>query len=173
MTSQPWMLRVVDPVAAIAARGFPEQVTAVAAFVLAAVGVLTVLAAAGPAVAAPAKHGACKAPAGAVLLKPGKEAKEVIPTPVGALNTSETEVGTYVLDLSGKPAASKGKITFTLSWANPVSDYDLVVNGTNELSTDNPEITSIKASHCRAVKVGVDVFAGVPVDELTLAAKGA
>lgn len=34
VTSQPWMLRVVDPVAAIAARGFPEQVTAVAAFVL-------------------------------------------------------------------------------------------------------------------------------------------
>ncbi|TAL22843.1 MAG: hypothetical protein EPN99_05310 [Frankiales bacterium] len=140
---------------------------------LAAAGVLSVIVAAGPAVAAPAKHGACKAPAGAVLVKPGTESKEVVATPVGALNLTEDEVGTYVLDLSGKPAASRGKLTFTLSWANPASDYDLVVNGVNELSTDNPEVTSVKASHCRAVKVGIAVFTGVPVDELTLAAKGA
>lgn len=34
VTAQPWMLRVVDPVAAVAARGFPRHVTAEAAFVL-------------------------------------------------------------------------------------------------------------------------------------------
>jgi hypothetical protein len=140
---------------------------------LAAVGVLSVIAAAAPAVAAPAKHGACKAPAGAIVLKPGKEVTGVIPTPVGVLNTSQSEVGSYVLDLSGRPAATRGKITFTLSWDNPVSDYDLVVNGVNELSTDNPEVASVKASHCRAVSLGLEVFTGVPVDELTLAVKGA
>ncbi len=34
VTAQPWMLRVVDPATAVAARGFPEQVTAEASFVL-------------------------------------------------------------------------------------------------------------------------------------------
>ena len=34
VTALPWMLRVVDPVTAVAARGFPEQVTAEAAFAL-------------------------------------------------------------------------------------------------------------------------------------------
>lgn len=142
---------------------------------LAATGALALLATAGPALAAPAKHGACKAPKDAVVLKAGaKPVEKVIETPVGALNaTGETPIGTYYLDLAGKPADSKGKVTFTLSWANPASDYDLVVNGVNELSTDNPEVTSIKASHCRALKVGIDVFTGVPVDEITLSAKGA
>ena len=48
-----------------------------------------------------------------------------------------------------------------------------VVNGVNELSTDNPETSSVKASHCRAVQLDLEVFTGVPVDELTLAVKGA
>ncbi|TAL22844.1 MAG: hypothetical protein EPN99_05315, partial [Frankiales bacterium] len=34
VTTQPWMLRVVDPVAAVDARGFPERVSAQASFVL-------------------------------------------------------------------------------------------------------------------------------------------
>jgi hypothetical protein len=141
---------------------------------LVAAAVLSLLAAGGPALAAAEpKHGACKAPAGATVLKAGaKPVESVIATPVGALNSSEQEVSAFYLDLQGKPQSTKGKITLTLSWANPVSDYDLIVNGTNALSSDNPEIASTKASHCRPVKVGVDVFVGVPVDELTLSAKG-
>ena len=84
----------------------------------------------------------------------------------------EEAAGTFVLDLAGLPQTSKGKLTFTLSWANPVSDYDLVVNGTNELGTDNPEVITVTASHCRKVDVAVDVFVGVPVDELALSVKG-
>jgi hypothetical protein len=142
---------------------------------LAAAGALALLATAGPALAAPAKHGACKAPKDAVVLKAGaKPVEAVIPTPVGVGNlTGETPVGTYYLDLAGKPADSRGKVTFTLSWANPISDYDLVVNGNNALSTDNPEVASLKASHCRPIKLGIDVFIGLPIDEITLSAKGA
>ena len=142
---------------------------------LAAAGALALLASAGPALAAPEKHGACKAPKDAVVLKAGaKPVESTVETPVDVLALQgETPVATYYLDLAGKPASTKGKVTLSLSWSNPVSDYDLVVNGTNELSTDNPEITSVTASHCRAIKVGIEVFTGVPVDELTLGAKGA
>lgn len=142
---------------------------------LVATAVLSLLAAGGPALAAAEpKHGACKAPEGATVLKAGaKPVESTVPAPVGAFNSSEQEVGEFYLDLQGKPASSKGKITLTLSWANPGSDYDLIVNGTNAESADNPEIAATKASHCKPVKVGVDVFLGVPVDELTLTAKGA
>lgn len=142
---------------------------------LAATGALALLATAGPALAAPAKHGACKAPRDAVVLKAGaKPVESVVDTPVGVANLAgETPIGTYYLDLAGKPADSRGKVTFTLSWPNPISDYDLIVNGTNALSTDNPEVASLKASHCKPIKLGVDVYVGLPIDELTLSAKGA
>ena len=142
---------------------------------LAVTGALALLATAGPALAAPATYGGCKAPKDAVVLKAGaKPVESTVETPVDVLGLQgEAPVGTYYLDLAGKPVDTKGKVTFTLSWDNPASDYDLVVNGTNELSTDNPEVASVKASHCRPVKLGIEVFTGVPVDELTLSAKGA
>jgi hypothetical protein len=146
---------------------------------LAAAAAASLLAAAGPVLAAaPAKHGACKAPSDAIVVQPGGAQYETVtPTPVGAgaglTGSYEEQVGTFYLDLQGQPASTRGSITFTLSWLNPVSDYDLIVNGANELSSDNPEISKVKAKHCRALKVGVDVFLGVPVDEITLTAKGA
>ena len=142
---------------------------------LATTAALSLLVAAGPALAATKApvHGACKAPAGATLLKPGGKASEAtVATPVGVANEGSSDAGSFVLDLSGKPESSSGKITLTLSWANPVSDYDLVVGGTNDAASDNPEIRVVKARHCKAVPVEVSVFLGVPVDELTLAAKG-
>ena len=139
---------------------------------LAATATLSLLVAAGPALAAPATFGACKAPEGATVLKPGAKAVEgTVATPVGALNEGSEQAGTFVLDLSGKPQSATGKLTFTLSWANPVSDYDLVIGGTNDEATDNPEIRSVKARHCKAVPVEVSVYLGVPADELTLAVK--
>lgn len=142
---------------------------------LVAIAALSLLAAGGPALAAAEpKHGACKAPEGAVVLKAGaKPVESSVATPVGLLGGAEQEVDVFYLDLQGAPQSSKGKITLTLSWANPASDYDLVVNGTNAESIDNPEIATAKAAHCKPVKVGVDVYLGVPVDELTLTAKGA
>ena len=145
---------------------------------LAAAGVLALLASAGPALAAPAKLGACKAPAGAIVVKAGAAPYEaVVTTPVGALGGSEEEVGKFYLDLAGKPVGSAGKLTLTLSWDDPtgglVSDYDLVVNGTNDEATTLPEVRTVKAAHCKAVNVAVDVYTGLPTDELTLTAKGA
>lgn len=141
---------------------------------LAAAGALSLLVGAGPALAAAEpRHGACKAPEGAVVLKAGaKPVESVVATPVGALTGFEQEVGVFYLDLQGKPKSSQGKVALTLSWDNPVSDYDLVVNGSNAESTDNPETAVAKAAHCKPVEVAVDVFLGVPVDELTLSAKG-
>jgi hypothetical protein len=75
---------------------------------LAATATLSLLVAAGPALAAPAKNGACKAPAGATLVKPGAKADSTPATPVGALNETTEDAGTFVLDLSGKPADSAG-----------------------------------------------------------------
>ena len=142
---------------------------------LAATATLSLLAAAaGPALAAPPKNAPCKAPAGATLIKPGAKAVESNPdTPVGALNETASEAGSFVLDLGGKPEGAVGKLTFTLSWANPASDYDLIVGGTNDLATDNPEVRTFKAKHCKAVPVEVGVYLGLPVDGLTLAVKGA
>lgn len=141
---------------------------------LAATATLSLLAAAGPALAAPSKNGACTAPAGATVIKPGARAVESSPaTPVGAFNTTAEDAGSFVLDLGGKPQGATGKLTFTLSWANPASDYDLVVSGTNDEAVENPEIRTFKAKHCKPVLLEVSVYAGVPVDDLTLAVKGA
>jgi hypothetical protein len=142
---------------------------------LAATATLSLLAVGGPALAAKAPvHGACKAPEGATVLKAGAKAVESsFAAPVGAAGVvAAEEVGVFYLDLSGTPTSTRGKITLTLSWDNPVTDYDLVVNGVNELSTDNPETATAKASHCKPVQVGVEVFSGVPAEQLTLAAKG-
>jgi hypothetical protein len=139
---------------------------------LAATATLSLLAAAGPALAAPARYAACKAPAGATLVKPGATADSSPTTPVGALNETSEQAGTFVLDLSGKPTSAAGKLTFTLSWENPVSDYDLVVAGTNEEGVDNPEVLTFKAKHCKPVPVEIAVFLGVPADDLSLSVKG-
>lgn len=132
---------------------------------------------AGPSLAAEPRHGACKAPADATVVKAGAKAVErTFGAPVGAgagFVDSPQDVGTFYLDLSGQPRSSRGTLTLTLSWDNPVTDYDLVVNGTNELSSDNPEVVSLKVTHCKPVRVGVDVFVGVPSEQLTLSAKGA
>ena len=143
---------------------------------LAAMATVSLLAAAGPALAVGPTYGACKAPEGAIVLTPsGKAYEEVVTTPVGAgagiTGSYEEEVGKFYLDLTGKPESTKGAITFTLSWANPVSDYDLIIGGANELSSENPEVHKVKAKHCRPLQVGVDVFVGVPVDEIVLNAK--
>lgn len=142
--------------------------------ILAATATLSLLVAAGPALAAPATYGACRAPGGATLVKPGAKAVESTPaTPVGAANEGTVEnAGTFVLDLSGKPQSKTGKLTFTLSWVNPAADYDLIVGGSNALSSDNPEVLTLKARHCKPVPVEVGVYIGVPIDELTLAVKG-
>lgn len=134
---------------------------------------LALLAGGGPALAAakPApKHAACKAPAGAIVVKPGKQVSLTPETPIGAGNGFETPVGDVYVDLGGTPLSKKATLTLQLSWTNPVSDYDLVVDGVNPLGTDNPEVAIVKAKHCKPVTVATDVFLGVPVDALTFTA---
>ena len=128
---------------------------------------------AGPALAAKPvpKHAPCKAPAGAFVVKPGTPLTQTPTTPIGALGGFEEPVGDFYVDLGGRPNSSTSTLEFELSWTNPLSDYDLVVNGVNELGTDNPEVISVKGNHCRRVSVAIDLFTGVPVDELTLVAK--
>jgi len=146
--------------------------------ILSAALLVTCLAAAvaGPAAAAPAKHRACKAPDGAFVLKPGgKPLQQSVATPVGAVNSlgspivdMATVVGDFYVDLAGRPVSTRGVLNLELAWDNDVSDYDLYVNGTTELSSDNPEGRREIVKHCVPVPVKVDVFYGVPVDELTL-----
>ena len=145
---------------------------------LAATATLSLLAAAGPALAAPSTYGACKAKEGGTVVKAGgKGYEETFLAPAGAgaglAADNPQDVGSFYLDLAGKPLSTRGKLTLTLAWSNPVSDYDLIVGGTNQLSSDNPEVVDVKAAHCKPLRVGVDVFVGAPVDELTLTVKGA
>ena len=128
------------------------------------------LLAAGPVFAANT-HGRCSAPSGSFVVKPGAPLTQTPTTPVGALGDFEEPVGNFYVDLSGKPVGATSTIEFTLSWLNPLSDYDLVVNGNNELGTDNPEVIAVKGAHCKKVTVAIDLFLGVPVDELTLDTK--
>lgn len=117
------------------------------------------------------KHAPCKAPAGAFVVKPGTPLTQSPAAPIGVLGSGEEEVGDFYVDLGGRPNTSTSTLEFELSWTNPVADYDLVVNGVNELGTDNPEFVSAKGSHCRRVSVAISVFTGAPVDDLTLVAK--
>lgn len=139
---------------------------------LAAVGALALLAAAGPALASDPVpvHGACAAPAGAIVVTPDTDAVERdVATPVGALGLAQTQVGDVYVDLAGRPAASTADLVLTLSFDNPVADYDLVTDGNNDLSTDAPETKLLTVAHCSPVAVAVEVFTGLPVDALTLA----
>lgn len=141
-------------------------------------GALALVAAAGPVLAddAPALHAACAAPAGAIVLTPGGEGfDETVETPVGALNglvtPTEVAVGDVYVDLTGLPQDRTAEIAFTLSWDGPVSDYDLVTAGSNDLSTDAPESKVVPVSHCEALPVAVDVFLGAPTDVVQLTAE--
>jgi hypothetical protein len=139
-------------------------VTAVAALVGGAV----------PAVAAPRKapvHPSCAVPSGAMVVSPKAPLETQLDTPVGALGLTSTEVGDLWVDLKDVPASQRGKVVLELAYDNPASDYDLVVNGVNDLSTDNPEYDEVKAGHCKRVSLALEVFTGVPVDTLTLSAR--
>lgn len=143
--------------------------------ILAAAVTLSLLATAGPALAAPQpRFGACMAPDGATVIKAGsKPVEQRVPTPIVPLLLLSTPVGTFYLDMQGKPTTAKGKLTFTLSWPDDLSDYDLILNGRNVSGSFNPEIVDVKVPHCRPVQIDVKVFLGVPTDELTLSTKGA
>lgn len=141
--------------------------------VLAGAAAASLLLAAGPALAAPKKvkaHPACAVPSGAMVVSPSAPFEADLTPPVGVLNLTTTEIGELWVDLKGVPATARGSVTLTLTYDNPLSDYDLVINGSNSLSTDNPEVHNLKVSHCKRVELGLEVFTGVPVDSLTLAA---
>lgn len=127
---------------------------------------------AGPALAedAPDTYGPCVAPEGATVVTPGADAlSRPVETPIGALNAVGTvDAGSVYVDLSGLPKTSSAALQLTLSWDNPVSDYDLVVDGDNALATDNPETRVVTVGHCTPTTLGVEVFYGLPVDALTL-----
>ncbi len=95
-----------------------------------------------------------------------------VETPVGALNLTTAEAGSYVVDLAGTPVGTRKNVTLTLSFDNPVADYDMVVNGVNEFGTDSPEVFTVSnATHCSIISVQTEVFIGAPIDVLTLDVK--
>ncbi|MCW2606620.1 MAG: hypothetical protein JWO60_1313 [Frankiales bacterium] len=142
-------------------------------------GALALVAGAGPVLAAddaPAPvYGACTAPAGALVVTLSKGYEGAVDTPVGALLTdvAPTSVGDVYVDLAGQPVGTLGEALFTLSWdsALPVSDYDMITDGSSDGSTDSPETKVLTVEHCTPVHVDVDVFTGLPTDTLTFAAE--
>jgi hypothetical protein len=116
-------------------------------------------------------HEACAAPAGALVVVPGTPATTSPTTPVGALNEAvvDSPERLVVVDLAGRPDTTTANLELTLSWDNPVTaDYDLVTDGQNDLSTDDPETKVLRVRHCVPVRVDVEVFVGLPTDTLTL-----
>ena len=114
----------------------------------------------------------CTNTADATVITPAEGFAGVVETPVGALGSTRAPAGTYVVDLAGLPEGTRRTVTFTLSFDNPVADYDLVVNGDNLLSTDNPEYHTLSNStHCKQITVETEVFLGLPIDVLELSAK--
>jgi hypothetical protein len=139
-----------------------------------ATGVLSLVAAAVPALAAdePEVHEPCAAPTGAHVLTPGAPGfDEAVETPLGALNAlGPTEVGDFYVDLGGLPLTKRADIDFVLSFDNELADYDLVTAGENDLSTDAPEFKTVSVQHCSPLPVAVEVFVGLPVDTVRLEA---
>jgi hypothetical protein len=110
-------------------------------------------------------------PAGALVVTPAKTVTANPETPVGTFGVSvvESPEQVVVVDLAGSPEGTTADLQMTLSWDNPVvADYDLVVNGENDLSTDDPEFKSVVVDHCGTTRLGVEVFLGSPTDVLTL-----
>lgn len=115
-------------------------------------------------------HEPCTDTGEAAVITPEEGFAGVVETPVGALGEGRAPAGTYVVDLAGLPEGTRRTVTFTLSFDGPLSDYDLVVNGDNLLSTDNPEYYTLSSTHCRTITVETEVFLGIPTDVLELKA---
>ena len=139
---------------------------------IALLAVLSAVLIAAPAGADVDVYAACTNVGGATVVTPADGFNGTVTTPVGALNLGTEPAGNYILDLVGKPIGSRGSVTMTLSWdptPAPVSDYDLVVNGENALSTDFPEVHGLTSlPHCTVISLETSVFVGAPIDTLTL-----
>lgn len=140
--------------------------------ILAALSALALTVPAGAQLAEPVLNEPCTNTDGRTVVTLDAPFSDVVETPVGAGNlTGPIPAGTgeYVIDLQGLEEGVRKTVNLTLSVDNPVADYDLVVNGENDLSTDNPENKSVpNARHCQVVSLETDVFIGVPIDTLTL-----
>lgn len=112
----------------------------------------------------------CETVEGATSITPEEGFDGTVPTPAGAGNfTPAEDAGLHQLDLAGHDVGSTARVRMTLSWDTPaLGDYDLIVNGHNELSTDDPETHSRTLQHCDLLDLETVVFIGLPVDTLTL-----
>lgn len=105
-----------------------------------------------------------------IVVSPGSSFDEDIATPIGALNFSEEEIGTVMIDLAGLPVGERASVGMTLSWDTPeIGDYDLIIDGENALSTDSPEYHGfVDVAHCRTFDLAVTTFTGTPLDTVHL-----
>lgn len=113
----------------------------------------------------------CDEVEGATVITPDAGFDGTVPTPVGVANEGEvSDAGLYQVDLSGLEEATAARVRMTLSWDTPagLGDYDLVVDGHNELSTASPESHTRTLGHCGVVDLEVVVFTGTPLDTLQL-----
>jgi hypothetical protein len=111
----------------------------------------------------------CADVAGATRVSPAEAFSGVVETPIGAIGSTQAEAGVYLVDLAGLPEGTRRNVTLTLTFDNPFADYDMVIDGNNELSTDSPEVFTVSnANHCKRISVQTEVFIGLPIDELNL-----
>ncbi len=147
-----------------------------------AIALLALLALTVPASAQPTEpiiNEPCTNTSGKTVLTLDQPFSDTIDTPGGVPpflpETLPAGTGRYLVDLQGLEEGERRSVTFTLTMltagveATPLSDYDLIVNGENLLSTDQPErYTVSSAAHCQTIFVDTTVFTGTPLDTLTL-----
>lgn len=118
----------------------------------------------------PELYGACASPAGTVVT-PAEPFSGEVETPVGALNFTFADAGTYTISYEGLEIGTvANRVDLTLDFDTPggLGDYDLVINGVNDLSVEQPERHTESAPHCAVFQLETEVFTGTPFDTLTL-----
>jgi hypothetical protein len=123
-------------------------------------------------VVAPELLDSCDLGADVIRVTPDVPFDEEIVVPIGALNLAPAEtVGRFAIDLAGLEVGTRANVRYelTMDSPSPLVDYDLIVNGVNELATDNPEtVARSNQAHCSTATVEVVTYIGTPLDVLTL-----
>ena len=117
-------------------------------------------------------HAACANPDGRTLVSPSDRFSGTVETPIGAASEGIAgDAGAYIIDLAGLPQSSKAKVSLTLSAeaVGLVTDYDLVINGSNAETVGTPETHDFaNTTHCATFDLETVVFFGTPLDTLNL-----
>lgn len=94
-----------------------------------------------------------------------------IATPAVPLASATTVA--HIIDLAGEPVGSTARVDVTVSWDDPVSDFDIDVNGTASagftvLSGPQETVNLGTLKHCSVITTEVANFSGSPLAAITL-----